>query len=68
MPDSALQPGDLVFFQICCQAPDAVTHVGIYLGHGQMVHAPDVGEVVRVDSIETPYWRSHFVGAGRARG
>ena len=64
-----LEPGDLVFFQICCQPPDTVTHVGIYVGSGQMIHAPAPGESVRVESINTPYWRSHFAGAGRpARG
>lgn len=60
-----LQPGDLVFFQICCQEPDWVTHVGIYIGHGEMIHAPTEGDVVRITSIETPYWQSHWVGAGR---
>jgi cell wall-associated NlpC family hydrolase len=60
-----LRPGDLVFFQICCQPPDTVTHVGIYVGGGQMIHAPTEGEVVRVESIDTPFWRGHFAGAGR---
>ena len=60
-----LQPGDLVFFQICCQEPDWVTHVGIYIGNGEMIHAPTEGDVVRITSIETPYWQSHWVGAGR---
>jgi len=63
-PDQ-LQPGDLVFFQICCQPPDAITHVGIYIGSGQMIHAPAPGEAVRVESILTPFWRSHYAGAGR---
>jgi cell wall-associated NlpC family hydrolase len=63
--DAQLQPGDLVFFQICCQPPDVITHVGIYVGGGQMIHAPTEGQVVRVESITTPYWRSHWAGAGR---
>jgi cell wall-associated NlpC family hydrolase len=37
-----LQPGDLVFFY------SPVTHVGIYIGNGQMVHAPTSGDVVKV--------------------
>ncbi|MDP2674606.1 MAG: bifunctional lytic transglycosylase/C40 family peptidase [Dehalococcoidia bacterium] len=61
---SQLQPGDLVFYEICCQ-PDRVTHVGIYTGYGEMIHAPAPGAFVRVESIDTPYWRQHFVGAGR---
>jgi cell wall-associated NlpC family hydrolase len=62
-----LRPGDLVFFQICCQPPDTVTHVGIYVGGGQMIHAPTEGQVVRVESIDTPFWRDRSVGAGRVR-
>jgi cell wall-associated NlpC family hydrolase len=50
-----LEPGDLVFF-----FPD-ISHVGIYLGDGLMVDAPDFGEVVRVEPV---YW-SAFVGAVR---
>jgi cell wall-associated NlpC family hydrolase len=42
-----LQPGDLVFFY------SPVSHVGIYIGNGQMVHAPTSGDVVKVASIDT---------------
>jgi cell wall-associated NlpC family hydrolase len=44
---SALQPGDLVFFY------SPVSHVGIYIGNGQMVHAPTSGDVVKVASIDS---------------
>ena len=30
-----------------------------------MIHAPDVGLVVREESIDTLYWRQHWVGGGR---
>ncbi|EST29451.1 hypothetical protein N566_22055 [Streptomycetaceae bacterium MP113-05] len=43
---SQLQPGDLVFFY-----PD-VTHVGIYVGNGQMIHAPKPGDVVKYESVD----------------
>jgi cell wall-associated NlpC family hydrolase len=43
---SELRPGDLVFFY------SDHHHVGIYLGGGQMVHAPHTGDVVRVASID----------------
>lgn len=43
---SQLRPGDLVFFY------SDHHHVGIYLGGGQMVHAPHTGDVVKVSSIE----------------
>jgi cell wall-associated NlpC family hydrolase len=41
---SQAQPGDLVFFS-------GVSHVGIYIGNGQMINAPHTGSVVRIDSI-----------------
>ncbi|MGN9843001.1 C40 family peptidase [Nonomuraea sp. H19] len=52
---SELRPGDLVFFY------NDLHHVGIYLGGGMMVHAPQTGDVVRVASIE----RRPFAGAVR---
>ncbi|MGY1741296.1 MULTISPECIES: C40 family peptidase [unclassified Blastococcus] len=42
-----LRPGDLVFFY------SPVSHVGIYIGNGQMVHAPTSGDVVKVASIDS---------------
>ena len=50
-----LEPGDLVFFF------PYISHVGIYVGNGLMLDAPDFGEVVRVEPI---YW-SVYVGAVR---
>ena len=52
---SDLQPGDLVFFY------SPISHVGIYVGGGQMIHSPQTGSVVSVVPI---YWDS-FVGAAR---
>ncbi len=62
-----LGPGDTVYFQICCQPPDTVTHVGIYIGNGRMIHSPTPGQVVREESITTPYWQAHWAGGGRVR-
>jgi cell wall-associated NlpC family hydrolase len=45
VPVSEAQPGDLVFFY------DDVTHVGIYIGGGMMIHAPKPGAYVREESI-----------------
>jgi cell wall-associated NlpC family hydrolase len=50
-----LQPGDLVFFYT------PISHVGIYVGGGQMIEAPYTGAVVRYASI----YRPDLVGAGR---
>jgi cell wall-associated NlpC family hydrolase len=42
-----LQPGDLVFFY------SPVSHVGIYIGNGQMVHAPTSGDVVKIANVDS---------------
>ncbi|MDE2197133.1 MAG: C40 family peptidase [Gammaproteobacteria bacterium] len=58
----ALQPGDLVFFEI---AGDAQMHVGIYVGNGRFIHAPQSGGVVSYARLDDAYWRTRFVGGGR---
>ena len=57
-----LQPGDLVFFQI---AGNIQMHVGIYLGHGVFIHAPETGQPVSYARLDDSYWKSRFVGGGR---
>jgi cell wall-associated NlpC family hydrolase len=49
-PDGPLQPGDLIFFG---GGPTDVTHVGLYIGNGQMVDAPHTGADVRVEPTPT---------------
>jgi cell wall-associated NlpC family hydrolase len=53
-------PGDLIFFG----TPSDVYHVGIYIGGGEMIDAPETGEFVSISSI---YWSS-LLGAGRVVG
>ena len=50
-----LQPGDLVFFG------NPIHHLGIYVGNGNMIHAPQTGDVVKV----SPAFRSDYTGAVR---
>jgi cell wall-associated NlpC family hydrolase len=57
VPRSALQPGDLVFF-------DALGHVGIYIGGNQFVHAPQTGDVVKISAL-SGWYAAHYVGARR---
>lgn len=59
---SEAQPGDLIFFTGTYDAGVPVTHIGIYVGNGQMIHC---GHPVQYTSINTPYWQSHFYGFGR---
>jgi cell wall-associated NlpC family hydrolase len=51
-----LQPGDLVFFE-------NLNHVAIYIGGGQVVHAPSTGDVVKISNISD--WGTSYVGARR---
>jgi len=62
VPDGEpLQPGDLVFFGA---TPATIHHVGLYLGQGQMIDAPDYGIPVRIEN----YHESDYLGAGRPAG
>lgn len=51
-----LVSGDLVFFDI----GGRISHVGVYVGKGRFVHAPNSGGTVRLDDIDGPYWGNHF--------
>jgi len=42
-----------------------VSHVGIYVGKGRFVHAPNEGGTVRLDELDAPYWKDHYAGAKR---
>ncbi len=57
-----LRPGDLVFFNTM---RNAFSHVGIYLGDDQFVHAPRSGGRVRVEDLNQSYWKKRFNGARR---
>ena len=53
-----LQPGDLVFFR-------GLGHMGMYIGGGNMIHAPRTGDVVKISSIYESYYIANWVGARR---
>ncbi len=57
-----LRPGDLVFFNTMRRT---FSHVGIYLGDNQFVHAPRAGGRVRVEDMRESYWKNRFNGARR---
>jgi cell wall-associated NlpC family hydrolase len=57
-----LEPGDLVFFQTVSR--DA-SHVGIWLGGDEFVHAPSGSGEVRVEHLSANYWSKRYLGARR---
>jgi cell wall-associated NlpC family hydrolase len=62
VPRHELKAGDLVFFRL---SGAAVSHVGIYIGNDEFVHAPQSGTRVRTASIDDDYFRPRFAGGGR---
>jgi murein DD-endopeptidase len=57
-----LRPGDLLFFHI---EGKRYSHIGIYIGDGQFVHAPRTGKFVTTANLSNPYWQKYFGGARR---
>lgn len=55
---SELAPGDLVFFR-------GLGHMGMYIGAGTFIHAPQTGDVVKISSLSEPYRVASWVGARR---
>ena len=58
---SSPRPGDLVFFTGTYDTP-GVSHVGIYVGDGWMLHC---GDPIGYANLNTSYWQSHFYAYGR---
>ena len=56
-----LQSGDLVLFA----DHRRISHVGIYVGNGRFVHAPNSGGTVRLDRLDAPGWKDTFRGGKR---
>ena len=59
--DKGLKPGDVLFFNIGGKP----SHVGLYLGDGEFVHAPSTGRRVSVAELTDPYYSKTFIRAGR---
>jgi len=57
-----IRPGDLLFYETDGRRPG---HVALYLGRGEMIHAPSSGKHVKISRLSNPYWRKRLIGAGR---
>ena len=60
-PTSSPKPGDLVFF-VGTYDTAGVSHCGIYVGDGMMIHC---GDPIQYANLNTSYWQSHFYAYGR---
>jgi cell wall-associated NlpC family hydrolase len=56
--EAGMEPGDILFFE-------GLGHVGLYLGHGRMVHAPQTGRNVEVVRLSSTNYGARLVGARR---
>ena len=56
-----VQVGDVLFFRI----EGKMSHVGMYIGDNQFVHAPSSGRVVAVGSLQSDFYRTALIRAGR---
>lgn len=59
---AGLRPGDSVFFHDTGGGP---THMGLFIGNGQFLHAPHTGDVVKISRITDPYYKQSFAGGRR---
>lgn len=59
-----LAPGDLVGFY-SSPGSSYISHIGMYVGNGMMIHAPHTGDVVKYTSIDGSYYSSRFAGGRR---
>lgn len=56
-----LKEGDLVFFN----TTGDLSHVGIYIGNNNFIHAPSKGKTVKINSLNENYYRDRYAGARR---
>ena len=59
---SEAKPGDIIFFTGTYDSAGPVSHVGIYVGDGMMIHC---GSPIQYANINTSYWQQHFYAFGR---
>jgi cell wall-associated NlpC family hydrolase len=56
-----LKAGDLIFFN----TEGSISHVGIYIGNGEFIHAPRTGKPVMISSLSDGYYSQRYATARR---
>jgi cell wall-associated NlpC family hydrolase len=57
-----LRPGDVLFFR---DSTGDIHHEALYIGGGKFLHAPHTGDVIKISSLDEPYYRDQFMGGRR---
>ena len=60
-----LQKGDLVFFDTVGKIGDNISHVGIYLGNGKVIHASTSRRRIVIDNLSDQYYTTRYMKAVR---
>jgi cell wall-associated NlpC family hydrolase len=60
-----LKPGDIVFFR---DSTGYIHHEGMYIGNHMFVHAPHTGDVIKISSLDEPYYKEQFAGGSDVTG
>ena len=61
IPDGKLKAGDLVCFST--GGAHKYSHVGLYIGNGEFIHAPSSGKTVQTEKLSKPFYAKNYLGA-----
>ena len=61
IPDRQMKAGDLVFFNT--GGSHRYSHVGLYIGNGEFIHAPSSGKTIQTEKLSKPYYAKNYLGA-----
>ncbi len=61
VPPDSLQPGDVLFF---AARGNRIDHVGVFIGDGRFIHAPNARSQVRIEPLASSYWQPRLRQAG----
>ena len=59
--DSHLKASDLIFFNT--GDANKYSHVGLYIGNGEFIHAPSSGKTIKTEKLSSPFYAKNYLGA-----